>query len=163
MENTDENKLEEGMSQQTDGVNPPELPADAAEGAKPDVESAWAEALGINYDAEAVAKAREENMQQAPPPLPPGSPAPQVMPEQIHEPMPPTYMIWAILSTICCCLPAGVVAIVFAAQVSSRYFARDLEGAKRASRNAEIWIIVSIVAGIVFNALYAPFSLLLPS
>jgi hypothetical protein len=45
-----------------------------------------------------------------------------------------------------------------------RFFreARDFEGARRASRNAEIWIIVSIVAGIVSNALYVPLTLLMP-
>ena len=52
--------------------------------------------------------------------------------------------------------------IVFSSQVSSRYYARDYEGARRASRQAEIWIIVSIVAGVIVNALYMPLSLLMP-
>ena len=77
--------------------------------------------------------------------------------------MPPTFMIWAILSTICCCLPAGVVAIIFSSQVSSKYFARDYEGARKASERTEMWIIASIVLGIIVNALYMPLSLLMPS
>lgn len=141
---------------------------------KPDgfeVESEWAERLGMEFDAERAS---------TPPPVPggnlpprPAGQAPQpmyVMPpgEELPErkpqpPMPPTYMIWAILSMICCCFPAGIVAIIYAAAVSSRYFARDYEGARRASRNAEIWIIVSIVTGIVANALYMPLTLLMPS
>lgn len=64
---------------------------------------------------------------------------------------------------ICCCMPAGIVAIIYSASVSSRYFARDYAGARRASRNAQIWIIVSIVTGIVANALYVPLTLLMPS
>lgn len=87
-------------------------------------------------------------------PVPPAPPMRQ---------MPPTYLVWAIISTLCCCMPAGIVAIVFSSMVSSRFYARDYEGAAKASRNAEIWIIVSIVAGVVSNALYFPLMLLLPS
>lgn len=74
--------------------------------------------------------------------------------------MPPTYMLWAILSLICCCFPAGIVAVIMSARVSSRFYEGDYEGAKRASRNAEIWIIVSFVLGVLINTLYLPFSLL---
>lgn len=79
-----------------------------------------------------------------------------------RPPMPPTYLVWAIISTICCCLPAGIVAIIFSANVSSKYFARDYDGAKRASDRAQWWIIISIVVGIIVNSLYVPLSLLLP-
>lgn len=77
-----------------------------------------------------------------------------------REPMPDTFLVWAVLATLLCCLPAGVVAIIYAASVSSRYYAGDLEGARRASRRAEIWIIVSIVAGIVWGVLYIPIMLI---
>ena len=60
-------------------------------------------------------------------------------------------------------MPAGIAAIIFSASVSSKYYAADYEGAKRASRQAEIWIIIAIVAGIITNALYLPLTLLLPS
>lgn len=73
-----------------------------------------------------------------------------------REPMPPTYLVWSIVSTLLCCFIPGVVAIVFSAMVSSRYFSGDTEGARRASRMAEIWIILSIVLGIVSLTLYIP-------
>ena len=79
-----------------------------------------------------------------------------------RRPMPPTYMVWAIVTTILCCLPAGVVAIVYSSMVSSKYFAQDYEGARRASRNAEVWIIASIVLGVIVNAFYWPMALMLP-
>lgn len=79
---------------------------------------------------------------------------------QHSEPMPPTYLVWAIISTVCCCLPAGIAAIVFASSVSSKYYARDYDGARNASRQAEIWIIIAIVAGILFNSLYLPLAIL---
>lgn len=74
-----------------------------------------------------------------------------------NQPMPSTYLIWAILTTIFCCFIPGIVAIVFSSQVSSRYYAGDIEGAKKSSRNAEIWIIVSIVLGVLTATLYLPF------
>lgn len=77
-----------------------------------------------------------------------------------HEPMPSTWLIWSILVTVFCCFIPGIVAIIFSSQVSSRYFAGDYEGAKRASYNAEVWIIVSVVAGVLAATLYLPFMLL---
>lgn len=73
--------------------------------------------------------------------------------------MPSTYLLWSILATVFCCMAAGIVAIIFSAQVSSKYFAGDYEGARKASRMAEIWIIVSIVGGVITNTLYLPLML----
>ena len=94
-----------------------------------------------------------------PPPIYTMPPGMQLPPMHPNGPMPPTYMVWAIISTICCCLPAGVIAIYFSSMVSSRYYARNYEGARKASEMAEIWIIVSIVVGVIVNALYFPLSL----
>ncbi|MEW5722541.1 MAG: CD225/dispanin family protein [Thermodesulfobacteriota bacterium] len=58
-------------------------------------------------------------------------------------------MVWAILTTLFCCLPFGVVSIVYAAQVSSKLTAGDLAGAQNASRQAKIWAWVSFGSGIV--------------
>lgn len=80
-------------------------------------------------------------------------------PQAPQEPMPPTYLVWAVLCTVLCCLPAGIVAIVFASQVSQKYFAGDIEGAKRSSRIAEIWIIVSFVIGVLWGTLYIPLTI----
>lgn len=76
------------------------------------------------------------------------------------EPMPKTYLIWSILSIIICSMIPGIIAIVFSSRVSSLYYAGDIEGAKRASRNAEIWIIVSFCLGVLSSTLYVPLSLL---
>ena len=70
--------------------------------------------------------------------------------------MPKSYLLWAILATIFCCMPAGIVAIVFSTQVSSRYFVGDEVGAEKASNRAQIWIIASIVLSIITNSLYTP-------
>lgn len=59
------------------------------------------------------------------------------------------YLILAIISTICCCLPFGIVAIVFAAKINSATCAGNNEEARRAARNAKIWIIAAFVVGLL--------------
>jgi interferon-induced transmembrane protein len=56
---------------------------------------------------------------------------------------PQNYLVWAILTTLFCCLPAGVVAIVFAAQVNSKWAMGDFQGALNSSKNAKLWSIIS--------------------
>ncbi|MCM1291393.1 MAG: CD225/dispanin family protein [Prevotella sp.] len=74
--------------------------------------------------------------------------------------MPRTYLVWAVVATLLCCLPAGIVAIIYASQVSNKYYSGDFEGAERASQKAQIWIIASIVLGVIFTVLYLPLSLM---
>ncbi len=62
---------------------------------------------------------------------------------------PSNYLVPAILTTLLCCLPAGVAAIVFAAQVNSKWEAGDSAGARRASANAKLWAWVSFGLGFV--------------
>lgn len=76
------------------------------------------------------------------------------------EPMPSTWLIWSVLVTVFCCFIPGIIAIIFSSQVSSRYYAGDVEGARRSSRMAEIWIIVSFVLGVLSATLYLPFMML---
>lgn len=61
------------------------------------------------------------------------------------------YLVLAIISTVCCCLPFGIVAIVFAAKINSAVSAGDNEAAEKAARMAKIWIIVAVVVGIFWN------------
>lgn len=67
---------------------------------------------------------------------------------------PPNHLPWAIATTILCCLPAGVVSIVFAAQVNSKWQAGDHAGAMKASNNAKTWAIVSAVLGVIVGVIY---------
>jgi len=63
---------------------------------------------------------------QYPPPYPPpGGPPPGYgygYPPPNYGPPPDNNMVWAILSTVLCCLPLGVVSIVKSSQVSSLWF-----------------------------------------
>ena len=71
-------------------------------------------------------------------------------PHNIPQPPPPNYLVWAILTTLFCCLPFGVVSIVFAAQVNSRWMMGDYEGARQSSKNAKTWAWVSFGAAFAF-------------
>ena len=66
---------------------------------------------------------------------------------------PSSYLGWAVASCILCCLPLGIVAIVFAAQVNDKWLRGDYDGARRASENAQMWTIAAFVLGIVGSAI----------
>ena len=60
----------------------------------------------------------------------------------------PDHLVWAILATICCCPPTGIVSIVYAARVNGLVDAGDFARARQASENAKTWAWVSLVLGI---------------
>ena len=141
-------------------LTPPALPKS--------VDDAWAEALGVPNN---VPKAPEAPDQ-------PQSPTPQQQTPFQHQQtpfqqqhrvedavrthtnsMPPTYLVWSIVMTILCCTIPGIVAIIYSAQVSSKFYQGDIQGAQRASQRAEIWIIVSFVVGVLSNTLYLPLAI----
>ena len=64
-------------------------------------------------------------------------------------PKPDNQLVWAILTTLLCCLPFGIVSIVYASQVDSKWSVGDQEGAIDASRRARNWAIGSAVAAVV--------------
>lgn len=59
----------------------------------------------------------------------------------------PNYLVLAIISLFCC-LPLGVVAIIFAAQVNGKVAAGDTAGALDASRKAKMFSYISIGLGL---------------
>jgi hypothetical protein len=61
----------------------------------------------------------------------------------------PNYLVPAILATLFCCLPVGVVSIVFATQVNTKVAAGDIQGAMVASKSAKLWLIVSVSLGLL--------------
>jgi len=63
----------------------------------------------------------------------------------------PNYLVWAILVTIFCFLPTGIVAIVFSSQVDTKLAAGDRAGALDSSNKARMWVIISVVAGIALG------------
>jgi len=64
---------------------------------------------------------------------------------------PPNYLVFAILTTIFCCQILGIVSIVFAAQVNSRWNSGDTQGALDASRNAKMWAWIAVGSGLLIG------------
>jgi predicted secreted protein len=106
--------------------------------------------------------------QQPPPPSPYGQhpafgqqPAYGQMPAYGHVPPgghmgspPQNYLVWSILTTIFCCLPLGIVSIVYAAQVNSKWALGDVAGAHASSAKARQFAIWSVIASAILIALY---------
>ena len=89
-------------------------------------------------------------IEQAPPPDPaPGYGsyrAPGSHPTRI-----PNYLVQAILVTLFCCVPFGIISIVYAAQVNGKVALGDIEGALRTSRSAKKWAWISFGVGLVIT------------
>ena len=66
----------------------------------------------------------------------------------------PNYLVQSILVTLCCCLPLGVVAIIFSAQVNSKLAAGDIAGAQDASKKAKMFAWIGFGLGIVFMIIW---------
>ena len=62
---------------------------------------------------------------------------------------PKTWLLESILTTLFCCLPLGIVGIVYASRVESRFRQGDQVGAEEASRQAKQWVTISFALGIV--------------
>ena len=68
---------------------------------------------------------------------------------------PSNNLVWAILVTLFCCIPFGIVAIIKASSVDSLYNSGRYKDAVDASKEAGKWCIWGAVAGIVVGLLYS--------
>jgi hypothetical protein len=66
----------------------------------------------------------------------------------------PNYLVFSILTTVLCCLPTGIPAIIYSAQVNGKLQAGDIAGAQAASRNAKMWCWISFGLGLAFSIIY---------
>jgi hypothetical protein len=105
----------------------------------------------------------------APPPPPPPTaqatytPPPPSAPPRFETPHAapvqqiPNYLWQSIVVTLCCCLPLGIVAIIFAAQVNDKLRRGDIGGAMEASKKAKMFCLIAFGLGLVVIAIYAIF------
>jgi interferon-induced transmembrane protein len=68
----------------------------------------------------------------------------------------PNYLIPAIISLFCC-LPLGIVAVIFAAQVNGKVTAGDTTGALDASKKAKMFSFIGIGLGLAGTICYVLF------
>lgn len=59
------------------------------------------------------------------------------------------YLVFSILSTIFCCIPLGIPAIVFAAKISGLQASGDYQGAEESAKKAKTFTIIAAILGVV--------------
>lgn len=74
--------------------------------------------------------------------------------EQVPMMKPDSNMALAIFTTVCCCLPFGIVAIIKANSVDSLYMSKQYTAAVMAANEAKKWSIIGIVISLVVWVLY---------
>jgi len=88
-----------------------------------------------------------------PSPVPPPAAPMGVGPAPAPMQKVPNYLVHAILVAVLCCVPCGVVGIVFASQVNAKLQAGDYRGAVEASTKAKMWTTIGFVVGLVLGIL----------
>ncbi|MGH9041809.1 MAG: CD225/dispanin family protein [Acidimicrobiia bacterium] len=105
-----------------------------------------------------------------PPPPSPPPPAPPPPPGAYYGgapsgggagPKPDNNLVWAILSTIFCCLPLGIASIVFAAQVDGKWAQGDHQGARDAADKAKRFAMIAAGVGVGMIILFIMIPLML--
>ncbi|KUH84824.1 hypothetical protein AU187_20170 [Mycobacterium sp. IS-1556] len=62
--------------------------------------------------------------------------------------------MWGILVTVLCCLPFGIVSIVYASKVSGLWAQGQYAQAQKASDDAKKWAIWGAIAGVIVIVIY---------
>jgi hypothetical protein len=68
------------------------------------------------------------------------------MNESNPGPPPENNLVWAILATVMCCLPLGIVALLKANKVDHLWYQGRYEEAQKAADDAKKWSIYSAVS-----------------
>jgi len=73
------------------------------------------------------------------------------VPDQPAQQLPKvaSHLVLAIIVTLFCCIPFGIVSIVYAAQVNSKLEAGNYSGALDCSKKAAIWAWIGFGIGLV--------------
>lgn len=74
--------------------------------------------------------------------------------EEMNTPKPNNNLALAIFTTVCCCLPAGIYAIIRAMKVNELYMMKQYDEAVLAANDAKKWSLIGIVAGVIGTILY---------
>lgn len=73
------------------------------------------------------------------------------------NPMPKTWLVESILVTILCCLPFGIVGIVYATKIETLYLNGQYEEALYNSRQAKKWALLGFFSTLIIGILYIMF------
>lgn len=66
----------------------------------------------------------------------------------------PNNMVIAIIATVVsflfCCLPHGIISLIYALQVNKKAAAGDMSGAEAAAKAARTWGMISIIVAVIW-------------
>jgi Interferon-induced transmembrane protein len=80
------------------------------------------------------------------------------MAENLSGQRPPkNWLIESILVTLFCCLPLGIVGIINATKVETKFNAGDIEGAEQSAAEAKKWTTYGAIGGAVVIVIYIIF------
>lgn len=68
---------------------------------------------------------------------------------------PENNLAWSILTTVLCCMPLGIVAILKATKVDSLWAQGAQEEAIKASNDAKKWCLFGLAGGVIYGILVA--------
>lgn len=74
---------------------------------------------------------------------------------------PENNLVWAILCTVLCCMPLGVVAIIKSTKVKELWLQGDHAGAQKAADDAKKYSIWGLALGAIVIVLYIIFMVVL--
>jgi hypothetical protein len=83
-------------------------------------------------------------------------PPPVAMPfnNQVTQAPPKNWLIESILVTILCCLPLGIVGIIYASKVDSLWTTGQHDAAYKASQEAGKWVKMGLILGVIGIIIY---------
>lgn len=75
-------------------------------------------------------------------------------PTEEIPPMPQQYVALSIITLVCCCVPMGIIALIYGNKVSTSWRLGDYEDAEKSSKIAKWCSIGGMIGGFVVIALY---------
>ncbi len=97
----------------------------------------------------------EQNTQPQPVQQDANTTQPQDAPRQEMPPLKPdSNLVLAIFTTVCCCLPLGLVAVIKASNVDSLYYMKQYQAAQMAANEAHKWSMIGIAVGFAVYVIY---------
>lgn len=98
-----------------------------------------------------------------------GAPAPNPAADPANAPVNPAYtnqqqyvpqtsvqapLVWSILTMLFCCLPFGIVSLVYSTQVNSLLSVGNVPGAQESARKARFWAWAAFWSWLILIVLY---------
>ncbi len=110
----------------------------------------WVCAYTLEELSDYFAQKAEQNSQTPPPP--PHNPEPKV--NYINISNPRALIIESILVTLFCCLPGGIVSLIYALRIEDLWQAKRYQEALQAAKSSKMWLIISLCAIIIYPIIY---------